>query len=147
MITQEQHDKPLADVSSLTHEEVVAFLRRCGLARIADRLDYLRQAVDEDPEHPPMAIDSLRSLATFLVSERQLPHPQISAGPDGLLSAQWRTPSNDVMAMEFLASGLIRFAALSSPGDPEEQWNISGTSPRGDVMRAVETFTMRLQVP
>ena len=145
MITQEQHDELLADASSLTHEGVVALLRRSGLEGIAARLDYLRQVVDEDPEHPPMAIESLRSLARFLVAERQLPHPQISVGPDGLLSAQWRTTSNDVMAMEFLGSGLIRFAALSSPGDPEDPWSVSGTLPRNEVMTAVEPFTVRMQ--
>ena len=94
-----------------------------------------------------MQIESLRSLATFLVAERQLPRPQISAGADGLLSAQWRTRLNEVMALEFLASGLIRFAALSRPGDPEDQWNISGTLPGSEVMRAVEPFTMRMQRP
>ena len=46
-----------------TYEEVIAFLRRSGLERIAARLDYLRQVVDEDSEHPPMQIESLRSLA------------------------------------------------------------------------------------
>ena len=145
MITQEQHDTLLADVSSLTPEGVVALLRRSGLEGIAARLDYLRQVVDEDPELPHMEIESLRSLAAFLLAARQWPHPQISAGPDGLLSAQWRTTSNDVMAMEFLAGGLIRFAALSSPGDPEDQWNISGTLRRSEVMGAVEPFTMRMQ--
>ena len=136
MITQERYD---------TCEGVVAFLRRSGLERIAARLDYLQQVVDEDPEHPPMQIESLRSLATFLVAERQLPHPQISVGVEGLLSAQWRTASNDVMAMEFLASGSIRFAALSGPGDPEDQLNISDTLPRSEVMTAIEPFTMRMQ--
>ncbi len=75
-----------------------------------------------------MDLDSLRFLARFLVRERHLHHPQISAGVEGLLSAQWRTPSGDVMAMEFLPSGLIRFAALSGSGDPEDQWNINGNS-------------------
>ena len=128
-----------------TYEGVAAFLRRSGLERIAARLDYLRQVVDEDPEHPPMAIESLRALATFLVAERQLPHPQISVGEDGLLSAQWRTASNDRMAMEFHAPGEVRFAALSSPGDPREQLNVSGTSPSRRVMRAVKPFLMRMQ--
>ena len=145
MITQEQHDKLLADASSLTPEGVVALLRRSGLERIAARLDYLRQVVDEDPEHPPLKIESLRSLAAFLVAAWQWPNPQISAGPDGLLSAQWRTPSGEAMAMEFLASGLIRYAALSSPGDPDGQWSVSGTLPRSEVMAAVEPFTVRMQ--
>ena len=145
MITQEQHDKLLADASSLTPEGVVALLRRSGLERIAARLDYLRQVVDEDPEHPPLEIESLRSLAAFLLAARQWPHPQISAGPDGLLSAQWKTPSAEAMAMEFLASGLIRFAALSSPGDPEDQWSVSGTLPGNEVMAAVEPLTVRMQ--
>ena len=92
-----------------------------------------------------MAIESLRALATFLVAERQLPHPQISVGEDGLLSAQWRTASNDRMAMEFHAPGEVRFAALSSPDDPREQLNVSGTSPSRRVMRAVKPFLTRMQ--
>ncbi len=47
--------------------------------------------------------------------------------------------------MEFLAGGLIRYAALSSPGDPEDQWDISGTLRRSEVMAAVEPFTVRMQ--
>lgn len=92
-----------------------------------------------------MDLDSLRFLTGFLVRERHLPHPQISAGVDGLLSAQWRSTSDDVMALEFLPSGLIRFAALSGPGDPGDQWNISGTLAANEVMTAVKPFTLRMR--
>ena len=79
--------------SARTHEEIIAVLRSFGLDAIADRLNYLRQLVEDDPDESSIAIESLRAMALFLMSERQLAAPQIGVTPDGLAQIEWRFPN------------------------------------------------------
>ena len=131
--------------SGSTHEEIIAVLRLFGLNAIADRLGYLRQLVEDDPDEPSMALESLRSLALFLMSERQLPDPQIGVTPDGLAQIEWRFPNNGILAMEFLSSGLIRFAAISAPAQRGvERLSVNGTLYKEATLEAVRPFTARL---
>ena len=131
--------------SASTHEEIIAVLRSFGLDAIADRLNYLRQLVEDDPDEPSMSIESLRALALFLMSERQLPDPRIGVTPDGLAQIEWRLPTNGILAMEFLSSGLIRFAAISVPAQRGvERLSVNGTLPKDAALEAVRPFTSRL---
>ena len=131
--------------SGSTHEEIIAVLRLFDLNAIADRLSYLRQLVEDDPDEPSMALESLRAMALFLMSERQLAAPQIGVTPDGLAQIEWRLPTNGILAMEFLSSGLIRFAAISAPAQPGiERLNVNGILHKDAVLEAVRPFTARL---
>ena len=131
--------------SGSTHEEIIAILRLFDLNAIADRLSYLRQLVEDDPDEPSMALESLRAMALFLMSERQLAAPQIGVTPDGLAQIEWRLPTNGILAMEFLSSGLIRFAAISAPAQPGiERLNVNGILHKDAVLEAVRPFTARL---
>lgn len=131
--------------SGSTHEEIIAVLRLFDLNAIADRLGYLRQLVEDDPDEPSIALESLRSLALFLLSERQLPDPQIGVTPDGLAQIEWRLPTNGILAMEFLSSGLIRFAAISAPAQRGvERLSVNGTLHKEATLEAVRPFTARL---
>lgn len=131
--------------SANTHEEIIAVLKSFGRDAIADRLNYLRQLVEDDPDEPSMALESLRAMALFLMSERQLPDPQIGVTPDGLAQIEWRLPTNGILAMEFLSSGLIRFAAISAPAQPGiERLSVNGTLHKDAVLEAVRPFTARL---
>lgn len=128
-----------------THEEIIAVLRLFDLNVIADRLGYLRQLVEDDPDEPSMSIESLKALALFLMSERQLPDPKIGVTPDGLAQIEWRFPTNGILAMEFLSSGLIRFAAISAPAQPGiERLSVNGTLHKDAALEAVRPFTSRL---
>ena len=130
-----------------THEEIIAVLRMFGLDAIADRLVYLRSLADDDPDEPRMEIESLRALALFLMSERQLLDPRIGVTPDGLIQAEWRIPTNGILAMEFLSPSLIRFAAVSTPaGYDADRWRVNGTLPKGETMAAVQPFTEHIQL-
>lgn len=88
-----------------THAAIIAVLRSFGLNAIADRLNYLRQLVEDDPDEPPMAIESLRAIALFLMRERQLAAPQIGVTPDGLARIEWRFPTNGILAMDWIVVG------------------------------------------
>ena len=120
-----------------THEEVIAVLRMFGLDSIADRLVY-----DDDPDEPPIDLESLRAMALFIMSERQLPLPRIAVSPDGMIQIEWRPEDSGIIAMNFLPSGLIRFAAISSTDACEgDRLRVSGTLPKDAAMEAVQPFT------
>ncbi len=130
-----------------THEEIIAVLRLFGLDAIADRLGYLRGLAADDPDESLIKIESLKALASFLMSERQLLDPEIGVGPDGLAQIQWRIPANGILAMEFLPSGRIRFAAISAPAQHGvERRSVNGTLPKDEALEAVRPFTSRLRL-
>ena len=120
--------------------EVVAVLRRFGLDSVAARVDYLRRLQEEDPDEPLALLDSLREMAMFLVSEQQLGRPQIGIDPDGVAQVEWRLGGDGVLAMEFLPSGRIRFAAVS-----RRVGRVSGTLTKREAMDAVRPFTNHLE--
>ena len=135
---------PTRIAAESTHEGIIAVLRLFGLEEVADRLGFLRGLADNDPAETAMDVESLRAMALFLMSERQLPEPEIGITPDGLMQTEWRTPPSGILALEFLPSGLIRFAALSAPAQPGvDRLRVNGTLPKAEAMAAVRPFTPR----
>ena len=131
-------------ISAGTSEEIVAVFRLFGVEAVADRLSYLR-SLSDDPDETPMDVESLRAMALFLMSERQLPDPQIGITPDGLMQIEWRMPPSGILAMEFRHSGLIRFAAISSSIEPGvDRHRVTGTLAAHDALAAVRPFTSLL---
>ena len=127
------------------HEAIIAVLRWWGRGTVADRLVYLRGLAREDPEESPIDLESLRAMARLLMSERQLPDPRTSVTSDGFVHIEWRFPSNGILAMVFLPSGLIRFAAVSVPASKGiEQLTVNGTLPGDKALAAVRQFTSYL---
>ena len=128
-----------------THEEVIAVLRMFGLDSIADRLGYLRSLVYDDPDEPPIELESLRAMALFIMSERQLPLPRIAVSPDGMIQIEWRPEDSGIIAMKFLLDGKIQFAGIGEKA-PEgvERASVSGTLEKDDMMRALHPFVSRL---
>ena len=138
-------------------------LRLHGLNEVAVRLVHLKELLDEDPDELDLVIESLRSFAEFIIQEPYLPVPEIGAGPEGFVEAEWRispsegmaTPNelywgygDGILAMKFLPTGLIRFAATSGPaGRGKERLRTSGILPRTSILPAVKTFISCLVVP
>ena len=152
-------------------DAIVTVLRLCGLTAIANRLSRFRSLIAEDPDEPDLNIESLRSFAEFFIQEDRLPVPEIGADPEGFLEAEWRIPAirdtmfpsfvvkwavpddrywgggDGILAMKFLPSSLIRYAAVSGPaGQGKERLRASGVLSRNEVMTAIRTFTSRLVV-
>ena len=126
-------------------EDVIAVLRLYGLGKVADRLSYLQSLAAEDPDEQPMAVGSMRELAYFLMSERQLPEPEIAISPDGLAQIEWRVGETGILAMEFLPNELIRFAAISASAKSSAQrMKVSGTLQLAATLKAVEVFTAQI---
>lgn len=134
-------------------DSLLEILRKNDLAAVAERISYLRQLAIDDPDEAPMSVNSLRALAMFLLSERWLPHPQISVTPDGLVQAEWRLPAEDgdsedfgVLVLEFRCSGLIGFAAVSEPSPTTaSRSRASGAKPKAEMLQAVWPFTASLR--
>lgn len=83
-----------------THEEVSAVLRQHGLEAAAERLNLLGILIAEDDNEPCLEIESVKALASFLVTERQLPEPRIGVTPDGLVQIEWRVATS-VLSQKF----------------------------------------------
>ena len=130
-----------ATVDFETRTEMTAALRESGLERSADRLGYLQRLADEDPDEDPIAIASLRHLTSFPMDQRHLGQPDIGVSPDGVALAQWRVTGNGILAMEFLDSGLIRFAGASGPGGHDgESLRVSGTLPKTKALKTIQSL-------
>lgn len=144
--------------------EILNALRLRGLNQLAARLTHLSAMIADDPDEPGLVIESLRSFAAFFMQERRLPVPEVGADPQGHLEAEWWIPASGgsipasddphwgcgdgILAMKFLATGLVQFAATSGPAvQGKEPLRTGGILPKKDIMSAVRPFVSRLTVP
>lgn len=144
--------------------EIVDALNSHGLNAVASRLVQLKEMMAEDPDEPDLAIESLRSFADFFMQETHLPVPEIGVGPKGYVEAEWRISSSGekmatpdehywgrgdgILALKFLPTGLVRFAATSGPaGQGKERLRTSGIRPWNSILPAVQTFISLLAIP
>ena len=131
---------------------IVAILRAQARQTVADRIDYLHALARDDPEEQPIALESLRSLARSLLRHRDLPDPEVGVSPNGLAQVEWTLPDvsanqagNGLLAMEFLTSPRIRFAALSAPYRAGvDRLTLHGTLGADETFDAVRAFTAEL---
>ena len=124
------------------HRDILTALEQSGLGATAARLLHLRRLADEDPEEPDIPIESLRGLASFLLNQPRLPSPRLGVGPEGLIQAEWRVPEDGILALKFLPTGFVRFAAVSAPAQTGiERRRVNGTLPASDVSDAIRAFT------
>lgn len=131
--------------TATTHREITDLLRGFGRNTIADRLDNLRLLHHDDPEEPVLELESLRTLAGLVLSEGQLPDPEIGLTPRGLAFGQWRMPPDGILAMEFRAHDWIRFAGVGSMTRPTGQRRrISGTLEKHRAISAIRDFSEHL---
>lgn len=134
-------------VAATQHEEITDVLPLIGLSAIADRLDYLHEISDDDPDEPTMVLASLRELAMFFLSEplfaseQQHGEPEIGISPDGILQAEWRVRDGGILAMKFLPDGFIQFAAVSRATSGQRPFRVNGTLPKDKALRTVQPFT------
>ena len=144
--------------------ELLDALRLHGLHELAARLARLSAMIAADPDEPELVLDSLRSFADFFMHEDRLPVPEIGVDPEGLLEAEWRIPAkggnmqapagrpwragDGILAMKFLSTGLVKFAATSESARLEEKrLRTSGILPKKDIMSAVQPLVSRLIIP
>ena len=133
------------DVEGTTHHGMAQLFRWLGKTSVADRIEELLAIADEDQDEPHMSIESLRNFGRLLITERELTEPNIGVTPNGFVQAQWSTPSNGVVAMEFLVSGLVRFAAISAAAKRGvKRKAVRGTLEHKEMLHAVRPFSEHL---
>ena len=89
-----------------------------------------------------MALASLRELGLIFVSEPlPLGDPEIGIGADGFLQAEWPLRSGGGLAMKFLPTGLIQFAAISKSNDGGKgPLRVYGKLPKYEALHAMRLF-------
>lgn len=124
-----------------TRDEIIAVVRRFGLERVADRLDYLIELEAQEPDQQPMHIGSLRSAIEFLLRDPRMPRPGIGVGPDGMVGFDWRLQPTGIIALSFDSADLVNYAAIVPvPSGGEEHQRLSGASQRADAFDKIVPF-------
>ena len=135
-----------------TESAMVGILRSQARQTVADRIDYLHGLARDDPQEQPIALESMRRVVLFLLGHRDLPDPEVATSPNGFAQVEWILPDtsadqagNGLLAMEFMSSPLVRFAALSAPYRPgADRLTVHGTLPADEAFEAVRAFTAGL---
>ena len=129
-----------------TCRQITDLLRIFGRHGAADRIDYLETLSDEDPDEPILDFESLRTLASFVLSERHVPEPEIGLTPRGFAVGQWRIPPDGILVMEFHPHAWIRYVGIGcKPHGTEPRQRISRTQQKHKAIRAVQEFTRSLE--
>ena len=118
--------------------EISSALRRHDKPAIADRLISLYLNTSNESDAEPLKVESARHLASFILSDHNLGHPQIGMNLDGTLGATWRLEDGYVVDIEFLGNGLVRYAALGprvQPGYARQR--ATGMSAIKDALREI----------
>jgi hypothetical protein len=91
--------------------------------RLANRLIALfKDAKEEDPTCPGIAVGSLRNFYNFLQLHTTIKCPTISLTPEYNIYASWRDNQKRIFSVHFLPNGDVRFV-IFTPNDkhPERQ--------------------------
>ena len=127
-------------------KDVVAIMGQGGVdPRITKRIAYLDGLAADDPDEPPVSLESLQRFAAFVVTRRHLLYPLIGLTPDGFIEAVWDTSDGDMLTMDFLPVGDVRFAVLLATSESEpRQRSLGGLLPPDDMMNAIRPFVDKL---
>ena len=144
------------------YDQVLSLLRAAGVEVVVERLGYLREVIEDDPEEVDIQLDSLKVSARFFLAERQLATDRLSVDSQGRITAEWPlSPSGVVetvsgygegasgywgggdglLVMVFLPNGWVRYAANSGPpGAGVDRLRCGGTFPVEMVLGTLGVF-------
>jgi hypothetical protein len=106
---------------------------------LAVRLDFLRDAVNEDSDEIPISTESLRNFISFLRKTPNLKYPNVVLTPSNEIRAQWRTASNRHFAVVFLPTEETRYVIFTpNPKEPDKIDRLSGITSVGTLMETVQ---------
>ena len=108
---------------------------------LAVRLNFLHEAVNEDPDEVPISIESLRNFISFLRNATNLKYPNVVLTPSNEIRAQWRTAPNRHFAVVFLPAGDARFVIFApNPKDPGKIDRLSGITSVDSLMERIQPY-------
>ena len=137
-------DDKLSRIQSATSRApVVSVLESSGFKHIAVRVNLLAGLVKEGA--PEMNIESLKFLASTLISHRELPKPGITLTDEGHVHAGWKRHKEISIGLTFLPSGLVDVTAVALPHDASgEIRRIGGLHEPSICIQAVSWFFGRI---
>lgn len=131
-LTDEEKIKKLIDY--VREESNIQFAHE-----LAIRLNFLHEAVNEDPDEVPISTESLRNFISFLRETANLKYPNVVLTPSNEIRAQWRTAPNRHFAVVFLPTGEARFVIFTpNPKDPDKIDRFSGITSVDSLMETVQ---------
>ena len=148
-----------AEIQAYNEEMLLDLLRSRSQATVADRIKEFFNLRAQDPDEPPIVMESLRSLVGFVLQTRDLATPIIGSDPEGLMELEWHLRDNGnpdsywgrgngVVSLKFLKSGLIQYVALSGPHrEGSERLEAQGVSTKAAMMTSLGEFALRITNP
>ena len=128
-----------------TPEDIASVLRQRGMVRSAGRIVSLSELHGMDPDEPEVDLVSLRRLATAMVENSAWGEPRLTLNDEGCLHAEWSTAEDGRIAMTFLPSDLVDFAAISAPvKSGADVKRIGGRHIGVEAINAVRWFAARI---
>ena len=110
---------------------------------LAARVEFLHQAVMEDPDETPISPKSLSNFIGFLQEALNLRSPDIVLTPSNEIRAQWRTAPNRHFAVVFLPTGEARYVIFTpNLRDPDKIDRLSGTTSVDTLMETAEPHSV-----
>ena len=136
-------DSKIADAT--TTDDIVSVLEERGIVRAARRIVALSELHERDPDEPEVDLESLRRLATTMVANPAWGEPRLTLNDKGYMHAEWSTVENGRIAMTFLPSEMVDFAAISAPvKSGAEILRIGGRHIGAEAINAVRWFAARI---
>lgn len=127
-------------------KDVVAMMEQGNVnPQITKRITYLDGLAADDPDEPPITLESLQRFAAFIMARRHLPCPRIGLTHEGFVEIAWDTSDGDMLSMYFLPMGDIRFATiLATSESTPRQRSLGGLLPPDGMMDAIRPFVGKL---
>lgn len=127
-------------------DSVVAALGLAGEQDVAKRIVQLIKYRRDEPDDDPMNLESLRSAARFVLSERRFKDPMISLTGDGRLCFDWSLHPDGLSALVFRKDGQVTFAALGpTNADGQREVELEGIAGPTEVFQVLEPLKKWLQ--
>ena len=135
---------------------LVSLLTIRGRKDVADRIQQYLDIVADEPDEPPVAMESLRSVVSFIAQQAKLAPPIVGSDPQGFMELEWHLKDNGdpnsvwgrgngVVSMKFLRSGKIQYVALSGPYRPGiERAEKQDESTKEEIMDSLGMFAHRI---
>ena len=141
--TTDEWVSKIADAT--TPKGIASALQQRGMERSAGRILALSEFHGTDPEEPEVNLKSLRRLATAMIENPAWGEPRLTLNDEGYMHAEWSTVENGRVAMTFLPSDLVDFAAISAPvKSGADVKRIGGRHIGVEAINAVRWFAARI---
>lgn len=122
--------------------DIINFLRLLGYQKCAKRIEFLQNCDDFEQGEEPLSLESARSFFSFMSGFfnefRQLGEPIVGIFSKGTLSAEWRTPDNKHLLIEFHANDVVSFAMIvSNPESKNDKFRLNGRGSCKEVINVL----------